>query len=110
MESESLLPAGWADVLDEIHLRLDRIITEADARILDMPAFDAQPMVAERRAEIAQWNDRLERLSEFMASSEAGVQAIDDTLAVEETHARDRVETCGRLQQRLAECTRRAIG
>ncbi len=110
LEPETRLPIGWVDVLDEIYRRLDHSIAAADVRIREAPTFEAQPMVAQRNAEIAQWNDRLQRLSAFIQSSEAGVRVIDDALAAEEKRARQDVDRCTRLQQKLADCTHSAIG
>ena len=109
-EAESPLPAGWVDVLDEIHRRLDQSIAEADARIREMPTFDLQPIVAMRSSEIAQWSDRLKRLSAFMETSEVGVRAVAESLEIEETRVREDIDLCSRLQRRLADCTRGAIG
>ncbi len=110
LEPEAPLPIGWIDVLDEIHRRLDESIAAADGRLREAETFETPSLLAERSAEIAQWNDRLRRLSSFIESSDAGIRAIDDALAAEETRARQDVAVCTRLQQRLADCTGRAIG
>ena len=106
----STLPAGWSQILDEMHKRLDHAVTLADARMTEMPHFEASTATDERRQEVAQWNERLRRLSAYLESAEQVVKGVDDMLQVEETHLKAQLKASESLRQRLAKETGRAIG
>ena len=108
--SAATLPAGWSSILDEMHLRLDQAITRADERVAQMPHFDAEAFGNERRQEVAQWTERLRRLSAYLASAEQVVQSVDEVLQKEETQLRQQLAASGTLRQKLAELAGRAIG
>jgi TolA-binding protein len=104
------LPVGWSKILDEIHLRLDQAITSANARIESMPSAEPMRASEERLREIAQWSDRLRRLSVQLESAEQIVQSVEELLQHEESRMKHVQSNCATLRQRLAEGTGRAIG
>ena len=59
----STLPVGWSDILDEMHLRLDHALESANERLGPLPHFDTKAIVSERHQEIANWCERLHRLT-----------------------------------------------
>ena len=103
------LPAGWATILDEVHRRLDHAIALADARIAQAPQPDAETLGHERRQEIAQWNERLARLSAYLESAEQVVQSFDETLMKEETLLRQELAKSATVRQKMGEGTARAL-
>ena len=106
----STLPPGWSTILDEVHLRLDRAITLADARMAQLPHLDAATLGHERRQEIAKWSERLQRLHTYLETADQVVQSVDELLQKEETALRRHLTSSGTLRQKLAEKTARAIG
>ena len=106
----SPLPAGWSKILDEVQMRLDHAIASADARVESMPPFDLPAVAHEKRTDITQWNDRVERLSRFLESAEQVVHSVDELLQKEETRLRQHLAASSTLRQKLAEETGRAIG
>jgi hypothetical protein len=104
------LPAGWVQILDEMHKRLDHAVALADARITQFPAHFADVAIEERRQEIAQWSDRLRRLSDYLESADTVVQSVEDVLAQEEASLRGQLANSETLRQKLAARAKRAIG
>jgi hypothetical protein len=105
----STLPAGWSNILDVVHMRLDHAIALADARITQLPHLDSEVLGHEQRQEIAKWSERLQRLSTYLESTEQVVQSVDEVLQIEETRLRQQLTASGTLRQRLADGTGRAI-
>lgn len=95
------LPAGWATVLDELQARLDQAITSANARIDQLSHANPVSHADERRQEIAQWSERLHRLSSHLESTEQIVQSVDEMLAREESHLRQQLAVCETLRQKV---------
>ena len=95
------LPAGWAKILDEVHARLERAITSANARIEQLPPVNPVSLAQERRQEIAQWNERLRRLSIYLDSAEQVVQSVDELLHQEESKLRQQIATSEALRQKV---------
>ncbi len=106
----STLPAGWSSILDEMHLRLDHAIAATNERIDQLPHMDHHALAQERRVEIAQWCERLQRLTAYLGATEQVVQSVDEVLANEETRLKQSLLACGTLKQKLAEATACAIG
>ena len=104
------LPVGWSKILDEVQLRLDHAITSANQRIEANPITETMPTSEDRLREIAQWSDRLRRLSTQLESTEQIVQSVDELLQQEEARMRQTHADCGTLRRRLAEGAGRAIG
>jgi len=94
------LPPGWSMVLDEVQARLDHAIASASARIDQVPHSNSESLAQERRQEIAQWSDRLRRLSTYLESAEQAVQSVDEMLHKEETHLRQQMAACETLRQK----------
>ena len=94
------LPAGWCAILDEVQARLDQAITSANARIEQMPQANPESHADARRQEIAQWSERLNRLTTYLESAEQVVQSVDELLQKEETHLQDQVAKCETLRQK----------
>ena len=106
----STLPPDWSQIVDQMHLRLDHAIAQADARIAQVPHLDAATIGHERRLEIAKWSERLQRLSDYLASAEQSVHSVDEVLQKEELLLRHQLAANGTLRQKLAENAGRAIG
>ncbi len=94
------LPAGWSLILDEVQTRLDHAIASVNARIEQTSAANAPSHADERRQEIAQWSDRLRRLSVYLESAEQIVQSVDELLQKEEATLRQQIETCQSLRRK----------
>ncbi|MBI3823693.1 MAG: hypothetical protein HY289_13570 [Planctomycetes bacterium] len=111
MSSEtSTLPAGWATILDEVHRRLDHAIALADTRIAHLTHLELDSFADQHRQAIAQWNVRLQRLHDFLQSTEQVVQSVDEILQQEESSLRGHLTKSATVRQKLAESTGRAIG
>lgn len=110
MSSAATLPADWAHVLDEMHLRLDHAIAATDKRLADAPIVDVHALAAERRQEIQRWSERLKLLSSYLDSTEQFVQSADDVLLREERILREQLAQTALLRQKVAQATGRAIG
>jgi predicted nucleic acid-binding Zn-ribbon protein len=105
----STLPPGWANVLDEMHQRLDHAIAAANERLSHAPEALTDVAVA-RSEEIAKWCERLHRLSAHLEATEQIVQSADDVLQKEETALRQQLAKSTTVRQKLAATTARAIG
>lgn len=105
----STLPPDWSKILDEMHMRLDHAITQAEARITQAPHVDAA-VNPERCLEVAKWSERLQRLSDYLESAEQAVHSVDEVLQKEELRLRHQVTSSKALRQKLAERTGGAIG
>lgn len=96
------LPAGWSRILDEVHQRLDHAISLADARLAQLPHVELHSFADQRRQEVAQWSERLDRLSAYLESAEQVVQSVDEVLQNEEAILRQQLATSRTLRQKLA--------
>ena len=96
------LPAGWSAFLDEVQARLDRAIAATNARIEQLPQVNAVSAAQGRRQEIAQWSDRLSRLSAYLESAEQVVQSVDELLHREESNIRQQLTTSQSLRQKAS--------
>jgi hypothetical protein len=94
------LPAGWSKILDDVQARLDQAVASASARMEQLPAANPEAPVNDRRQEIAQWNERLDQLSTYLAAAEQVVQSVDELLLREESHLRQQLATCETLRQK----------
>lgn len=94
------LPPDWPRILDEVHARLDQAIASVDARLEHIPRELLASVAQERRREIAQWCERLHRLTTFVESAEQVVQSVEEILHQEESHLRRQLATCETLRQK----------
>jgi hypothetical protein len=94
------LPAGWSKVLDEVQARLDQAVTSANARLEALPPGNPESLADERRHAVAQWNERLHRLSNFLDATEQVVQSVDELLLKEEARLRQQLAACETLRQK----------
>jgi hypothetical protein len=106
----SPLPAGWMNVLDEVHMRLDQAIASTNARMAQMPSAETAQVMHARHQEAARWHERLRRLNAYLESAEQVVQSVDEILKTEETRLREHLAKSATLRQRLAEGAGGAIG
>ena len=96
------LPPGWSSILDEMHARLDHAIASANQRIDQMPHAAANSDAHARHQEIAQWNDRLLRLSNYLEAAEQIVHSVDELLQREENHLRQQIAASESLRQKAS--------
>jgi hypothetical protein len=94
------LPAGWSKVLDDVHVRLDQAIALANARMEAMPTTGTTAAAPDRRADIAQWVERLDRLGELLTSADQVVQSVDELLHREQTAMEQQLAACKTLRQK----------
>jgi hypothetical protein len=106
----SPLPAGWMNVLDEVHMRLDQAIASTNARMAALTNIEAANFTHARHQEAARWHERLRRLSAYLESAEQVVQSVDELLQSEEMGLREHIAKSTTLRQKLAEGAGGAIG
>ncbi len=109
-QATKALPAGWAQVLDDVQARLDHAVARANARIDELSKTSAAAPCRDRALDTVDWGERLQKLRTFLESAEQVVQSVDEILHKEVTRLREKQATCETLRQRLAEGTGRAIG
>ena len=85
-----------------MHARLDHAIAAANERVDLMPHADTNFQTEVRRQEIAQWNERLLRLSNYLEAAEQVVHSVDDLLQREENHLRQQIVASESLRQKAS--------
>ena len=99
MSMASPLPANWADILDEMHARLDQAIAAAQERTNHLNAPAAESTAAQVHPEWDAWQGRLNRLQGYLESAEQIAQSVDESLAREESALRESLSRLETLRQ-----------
>ena len=98
--STKVLPAGWSAILDEVHARLDQAIASTNARLESLPQANPESVTTARRQEVAQWSERLTRVSTYLESAEQIVQSVDELLGREEAEIQQQLALSATLRQK----------
>jgi hypothetical protein len=103
MSQAATLPAGWANILDDIRRHLDDAVAATDARLAKMPIMAAESPANDPQPSLAEICQRLHGLRDHLRSAEQVIEATDQVLQTEESQLQQHQAACRSLPPRLAD-------